>query len=115
MIVLGDFNTYRTKGGSGVPPADDFLFFESLFSALSIMKIKNTDYFTYVTNRYQNVFDHIFVSSKVTVKGEQETLPICSKDFPLSKNHLDVKREINDYNENYSDHCPISANLSFQI
>lgn len=101
IVVLGDFNTFVKSG--------DVSMINNNFGPIGLQQMPLNEKNTYRTKRYNNKFDHLWVSSallgrvKATVTG-----PCNPKAGSGRTNYQDLKF----YNRFISDHCPVTATIS---
>lgn len=105
VIITGDFNTYEAKETG--QKASDAELLSAAWKKNGLTEISG-EYNTYKTLQHQNHFDRFWVTDSLNT-GDIHVLKYCQLD---EKDAADAKK-ITWYNENVSDHCPVS--LEFQL
>ena len=105
-VIAGDFNTYRSPMNQET--IDDTILISSIFenAKLNIHHVSN-DLFTFRTSYGQSQFDQFYVSDSLSVSPLQ-VFNICNKETTTGEGLGDLAY----YNNNISDHCPVSAEIS---
>lgn len=108
IVILGDFNSYaKTKTNQ---KKDDVGLFQDILNqntnlkTLKYIKLKPTD-LTYRKKALTAQFDQFFVKGAAQIK-KPEVFSVCS-----TPNSGPDYFDINYYNKNISDHCPVSLEI----
>lgn len=104
VIVTGDFNSF-TKKETG-QKVDDAEMIGAALKATKLTEISG-EYNTYKTLQHQSHFDRFWVSDSMNT-GDISVLKYCQ----LDEKNADDAKKITWYNENISDHCPVSLEFS---
>lgn len=104
VIVTGDFNTFTATETGG--REDDAEMLAASFEKANLQEISG-DYNTYKTLKHSNHFDRFWVSDSLQT-GDIHVLKYCQLD---EKKAADATK-IEWYNNNVSDHCPVSLEFS---
>lgn len=103
VILTGDFNTFDSKEtGNRV---DDATLLSATLEKAKLTEVSG-EFNTYKTLKHANHFDRFWVSDSLLV-GDLHVLKYCQLDEQLP---ADAKK-ITWYNENISDHCPVSLEI----
>lgn len=107
VIIAGDFNTYSAPANNET--VDDVeLITNTLNNAnLGIHRIAN-DLFTFRNSYGQGKFDQFYVSDSIKAVRPLQIFEICNAELSGDEGALDLAL----YNQNISDHCPVSAEIS---
>lgn len=99
VIMLGDLNTY----GNEIE-----LITQKFHSAgINLNPLENQWGYTYRSSRYRNKFDWVLVTDEVEVLEDVRVDGPCNDDWESGTNFDNLAY----YNENVSDHCPVSTVL----
>lgn len=107
-VILGDFNTYpKTDNGQS---ADDITLIDRVFknNKTNWQHIDHTAKSTYRKKQNRGQFDQIWTSTTVSHTGAPKVWRACNQDS-TAKGFENIEY----YNENVSDHCPVTVDLNF--
>lgn len=90
-VVVGDYNSY----------ADDEAAFSRIFGA-TMTKVNISAQYTYRTSQYRNKFDLAYASPGISSGISERVVGPCNGG---------TAAQIEEYNENISDHCPVNLTL----
>lgn len=109
VVIMGDFNTHikeRTHQGQD----DTDLFDDELNrSTRKLRHLANPNRSTFKTPQAASVLDHVWVSDHVSLIGTPAVHGACNSDGRKSNDFSNLDF----YNRNISDHCPVTAELEF--
>lgn len=107
VVMAGDFNTYKTDL-NGQAENDVDLIQKKLDEAnLKLSHLPN-DLFTFRTNWGQSQFDQFYVSYSLISKKPLQIFEVCNAAIPG-----EGVMNLEFYNKLISDHCPVTAEISF--
>lgn len=104
FVILGDLNTYPSEQNG--QQLDDASAIQTIFNKYSpgVAEVKTSSKYTYRTQKLASYFDRIWRSSTIEEVRPANVYSVCSS--------TDLKA-IEKYNLALSDHCPVTATLSF--
>lgn len=107
-VITGDFNTY----GSDEEIMDEI--FEE--RDVNLERVPISAAYTYRTERYRSKFDRFWVTSGTTVTEAPEVWRVCNEGRRSRQQQWDGRdddpfADLDYYNENVSDHCPVQVEL----
>lgn len=110
-IILGDFNTYPTPANN--KNEDDTQILSRAFRSarLGLSHVTNPNRNTFRSGSSTGQFDHFWVSTDVSVLGTPSVWKACNNGNTDSAEGFE---NIQTYNAEISDHCPVKATLSIR-
>ena len=110
VVILGDFNSYFSEKTGKY--RDDKVLLDRTFrryrNGLKRTYLRGKS--TYRSGSYQDQFDHIWVDRAFRYQGRAGVSGPCNGASGTSRSRF---ADLEDYNRNISDHCPLSVTVTF--
>jgi hypothetical protein len=109
VIITGDFNTYPSPANEQEENDTELILNALNISQMGFKRIPN-DLFTFRDVKYgQSQFDQFYLSSGLKATKPLRVFEVCNDELGAAQKSMDLPT----YNKNISDHCPVTAEISF--
>ncbi|MCB0393882.1 MAG: endonuclease/exonuclease/phosphatase family protein [Bdellovibrionales bacterium] len=107
VIVTGDFNSHVSPL-NGRDKDDKELMDDIYQTERSNLRLVPNSLFTFRNGEHANQLDHVWITKGVKLRSRIQVGGPCNEDALFGFDGEELSKELEEYNEYISDHCPVS-------